>query len=342
MDKEQLMRALGEIDDAYIMEAAPQAVRKRPRLLWPAAAACAALALALAGFLYHPAPAPVTQAPETTQSALLASLKNGGVQETAAREASVPVEGRIAVYEQIGSGGRLADLTGEPFAETETGVWRRVTGMEALKYLLLEEENGPTLWEFRSFAVLDGALMQLEAAEATETELKELRSQYAARFPDADLSPYTYGDVLRIIYGVESAEDLKSVTASPSVANNTDEGKAIQREVGTRVYDDPETLQLFYDAVSPVVCWGSCGWSAVYRDRTEYRYSFSTDSDDKLTSGEETWGTRYLTVETDTGLTNERWKYSSLYGMFFEFGGVGTESLTPEQVNDLNALFGIE
>ena len=133
MDKEQLMRALGEIDDAYIMEAAPQAVRKRPRLLWPAAAACAALALALAGFLYHPAPAPVTQAPETTQSALLASLKNGGVQETAAREAFVPVEGRIAVYEQIGSGGHLADLTGEPFAETG----RRLKALPSCKVNLI-------------------------------------------------------------------------------------------------------------------------------------------------------------------------------------------------------------
>lgn len=43
------------------------------------------------------------------------------------------------------------------------------------------------------------------------------------QFPDADLSPCTYGDVYRIIYNVENADDIVSITAREVIMFGLDE-----------------------------------------------------------------------------------------------------------------------
>lgn len=85
--------------------------------------------------------------------------------------------------------------------------WYRVNGYENLKYLIREDKSGEvSLWQFDSFQMQEG-----------ET--------------------YTYGDVLHLIYNVDSAEDIESITASPFNADNSPEGLEAQKKVGTHTYN---------------------------------------------------------------------------------------------------------
>lgn len=43
---------------------------------------------------------------------------------------------------------------------------------------------------------------------------------------------YPFKDVLSLIYDVHSEQDIKEVYVEPSDVDNTDEGKALQLEIG--------------------------------------------------------------------------------------------------------------
>jgi glycyl-tRNA synthetase alpha subunit len=92
--------------------------------------------------------------------------------------------------------------------------------------------------------------------------------------------------------------------------------------------------------VKNVVCFGADSESVA--DQNRFTYSFSTDSQDKLTSGESTYATRRLTVTLENGTTIDSWQYNALSGSFFEYGGIFTQPLPEESVYKLNQIFGIE
>jgi hypothetical protein len=224
---------------------------------------------------------------------------------------SIPVDKWMARYEQMNiSGNKLEQYVGNEYLKKDSISWYIPDGVNNLKYLIRKDTDGSlTLWMFTAF----------------ETE---------------DEDTYTYGDVLYIIYGVESAEDIKSITGAPSMANNTDLGQKIQKEVGTHTYSDREDIAAFYDIVKNVVCFGTDSESIA--DQNRFTYSFSTDAEDKLTSGESTYATRSLTVTLENGTTIDSWQYSALSGSFFEYGGVFTQPLPDESVYTLNQIFEIK
>lgn len=279
--------------------------------------------------------------------------------DTAAVETTIPVDSRIAVYEQIYAGNstgigidgpespdstkNLQPFVGNIYIQYGENIWYRVKGMDEIKYLISEDAAGTLrLWEYRSFLVMDSILAQARGDGATDYELAEIEGDTRAQFPDADLSPYTYGDVYRIIYNVAGADDIVGITAAPSTSNNTDFGKQIQKQVGTHTYDDRDSVALFYDSTVNVVCNSAASWESSYSEKDKYIYSFSTDDDDKLTSGEETWATRYLTITLRSGTTIDSWKYTALSGRFYEFGGIYTEPLDEDTVYAINGILGIE
>ncbi|MCD8254912.1 MAG: hypothetical protein LUC36_05125 [Oscillospiraceae bacterium] len=225
--------------------------------------------------------------------------------------ASVSVDGRTAWYEQVNvSGVELEKWVGNEYLDAGAMTWYYPLGTDNLKYLIRQDADGTlSLWVFTSFAAGDG-------------------------------KTYTYGDVLSIIYSADSAEDIVSITASPYQANNTAEGKAVQDEVGTHTYTDREAIATFYSIVKTVVCYGADGENPA--DNTRFSYSFTTESADKLTSGESTYGTRCISIEFTDGSTLDSWKYSALSGNFFEYGGIFTEPLADSDVYALNGIFGIE
>lgn len=204
----------------------------------------------------------------------------------------------------------MEKYVGAEYLETGSMVWYLPEGTDNLKYLIRKEaDNTLTLWMFTYFEMGKG-----------ET--------------------YTYGDVLTIIYGVDSADDIVSITTSPMKSNNTEFGKKIQKEVGTQTYTDLEDISLFYNIASEIICYGVDSDNPA--DNTRFTYSFTTDENDKLTSGESTYGTRCISVEFADGTIIDSWKYSALSGSFFEYGGIFTKPLEESDVYALNNIFGIK
>ena len=228
-------------------------------------------------------------------------------------------------------------------SEPESVKWHAVSGLDGYKYLILEQADGTlSLWEFVCFVTAAEAEID-DSEERKEEHRREWERIMEAAYPGAKFSSYTYGELFRTVYGVKSWEDIASITAAPSQANNTELGLAIQKQVGTKVFDDPETIRAFYDCVTQTVCTGRSSWVTYYRtvDPTRFSYSFSTDAADKLTSGESTWGDRWLTITLKNGTTIDRLKYKSLAGVLFEFNAIFSEPLSEEQVAVLNGIFGI-
>ena len=231
--------------------------------------------------------------------------------DTVAIMTSVPVDEWTAWYQQINlSEKELEIYVGDEYLKTDSRTWYFPDDVNNLKYLICKDAGDSlTLWMFISFA----------------TE---------------EVKTYTYGDVLSIIYGVHGADDIVSITTSPFQANNTDEGKAIQKKIGTHTNTDREAINMFYNIVKDVICYGADGEDPA--NETRFSYSFSTENSDKLTSGESTYGTRRISIEFKNGTILDSWKYSALSGSFFEYGGIYTEPLEENDVYALNDIFGIK
>jgi hypothetical protein len=301
MTNEILYEGLGDISDKHIAEAhRTTAKAKKPAWVKWGVAAACLCLVVASGFLFN--------LRGTTDFNSMLGKWNA---DTAAIMTSIPVDGWTAQYEQMNiSGNKLEHYVGNEYLKEDSVTWYLPEGVDNLKYLIQKDADGSlTLWVFTSF----------------ETDENET---------------YTYGDVLSVIYGVESAEDIVSITAAPSNADSTDLGQQIQKEVGTHTYSDREDIAAFYDIAEKVVCFGADSESVA--DENRFTYSFSTDSEDKLTSGESTYATRSITVTLKNGTTIDSWQYDALSGSFFEYGGVFTQPLPDESVYTLNRIFGIE
>lgn len=130
------------------------------------------------------------------------------------------------------------------------------------------------------------------------------------------------------------------ISRCPSNSNDTDIGKVIQKKVGTKDYTAQIDIETFYNIIVDVVCYGTDRESK--GDSTHFMYSFSTDEQDKLTSGESTYGTRFIKITLTDGTTIDNWKYDTLTSCFFEYSGIFTEPLSDEDVIELNGIFDIK
>ncbi len=212
---------------------------------------------------------------------------------------------RISIDEK-----KLENYVGKQYLRTETDAWFYPAEVNNLKYLINQSNTRElSLWKFSNFLV-------------------------------SEKETYTYGDVMKLIYGVDSAESIVSITTTPNKANNTDLGMHIQKEVGTHTYTERKDIDTFYHIARNVICYGAD--SEPRGNENRFTYSFSTNEEDKLTSGESTYATRNLSVKLTDGTTIDNWKYDALSGCFFEYGGVFTEPLAEEEVYQLNDIFGIK
>ena len=239
------------------------------------------------------------------------SMVTGGSVNNTLTITTLNIDDYLACYAQLDiDSSKLERYVGERYLEEDARTWYYPTDSANLKYLIQKDSSGTlTLWSFDSFCMEEG-----------ET--------------------HTYGDILSVIYGVDSPDAIVSITTSPSKANNTDTGVAIQKEVRTQTYTNREDIEAFFSVVWDVVCYGADSESKA--DNNRFTYSFSTGSSDKLTSGETTYGTRRIKIEFVDGSTLDSWQYSALSGSFYEYGGIFTEPLSDEDVFVLNDIFGIK
>lgn len=301
MNKKKFSEAMTEVNDKYYEEAAHyERKRKKPIWLkWGAVAAC--LCLVVVGgifFNFH-----------NKQDFNSMIAKNGT--DNTVHYTFVEIGNRTACYHEVSiDSSELERYVGEQYQQSDNSNWFYPSGIDNLKYLIQQTDNGSlSLWIFSNFQVADG-----------ET--------------------YTYGDVLKTIYGVDSADDVVSITTTPSRRNNTDLGKSIQKEVGTHTYNDTEDIVSFYNIIVNVECLSADSVSLGNQNR--FSYNFSTEEQDKLTSGESTYAERVLSVTLANGTTIDSWIYDALSGCFYEYGGIYTVPLADEAVYTLNDIFEIK
>ena len=111
-----------------------------------------------------------------------------------------------------------------------------------MQYLILREEDGYSLWKFSHFLVWD----QEEFAAVKEglADGTSAWSDFSWFSLDMDFSPYSYDMVLRDIYGVTSGEAIESILVEPANMDNTDAGKKLQEEIGTRTITEKSQIAL--------------------------------------------------------------------------------------------------
>ena len=297
MTKEAFCAVFGDISEDYVEKARTDRKAQRSGRM-EWCAAVACLCLAAAGaFLLY-----------ARRPADFHSMMNQSPVDTTAIMTLLPVDGWTACYQQVDlPGSRLQRYMGTEYLKADSVTWYFPEGISNLNYLIRKDQDGAlTLWRFTSFAV---------EGDAT----------------------YTYGDVLSVICGADGADDIVGITTSPFQGDNTPEGRAIQKEIGTHTYTDRETITAFYGIVRDVVCYGADRENPA--DDTRFSYSFSTGNSDGPTSEESTYGTRCISVTLKDGTVLDSWKYSALSGSFFEYGGIFTQPLEDDDVFALNDMF---
>lgn len=304
MKKEDFFEVLGELDDDIVKGAKAPVKKKMNWKIW-GAAAC--LCLVLTGGVLYNAFRPVGF------NEMIANYYTSHYTNYALYCTNIDIGDKEAWYYKVSiRSDKLEKYIGEPYENADSRAWYIPAGTTNLKYLILQDSEGNySLWVFSSFIVDEGA-------------------------------SYTYGDVLKTIYGVNSAEDIVRITTTPSTGSNTDLGKSIQKEIGTSIYTDRESIEIFYQIAENVVCYGVDSESKGDPNRNRFSYSFSTDEQDKLSTGESTYGTRFIKITLADGTTIDSWKYSALSGSFFEYGGIFTQPLSDEDVYKLNDIFDIK
>ena len=334
--EELLLRAIGGIDEELVLNAQPRSERGGRIIWWKKGvlAACLCLLVGLGAVGVHllrpsqmPEPAADTTAEQGENAAVdVADLLPQPGEEVFTEDVlyvqTLPVAGRAAEYYQVKTGSRgnelLSESLGEPLENADN--WYRLAGHDELQYLILRGENGYSLWEFACFVVWD----EEQASEAAQIEDW---GEYTW-MKDAEFSPYRYDHVLQTVYGVTGAQDIVSITVTPNQMDNTDAGKALQREIGTKTIADENDIAALYDVISGIICLGGDHWEHIGFNNTN------------LLEGVRL--TRNLTIELADGRTISALKYTAMTNRFYENGGVAYEALSAEDAAAVERILGIE
>lgn len=233
---------------------------------------------------------------------------DGAKLEMAAKAYTVSVGGHRADYMGIATSDKakatLLEHAGEVVADSEEGYQlRKLMGHEDLQYLVSvrEAENGEMagLLKFEQFEEMD----------------------------------YSYREVLETIYHVHGAEDIVKVVVSPASMDNTDEGRAIQEEIGTRFIEEDAMITEIWQMLCGLQREGGKTWEDL---------GLFEEEGDSVSLREQVRMGRYLTLVTADGMEIDTLKYTGISGRFYEYGGIVYDGLNPEQAKRMEELLGID
>ncbi len=318
MKKEELFGAIGKINSETIERNAPFE-RDDHKVVnwkrWIASAASLAVIVGAGLFAYHQLKIndksvypdkgiediinmPQEDLPEQEKMVDISSLllAEGDMREEALRISQVRIGDYTALYEGVDSVSDdvLAASRGKELEENQG--WYKVSGHEELQYLIRESDGECTLWKFESFLTEE----------------------------------YPYKDVLEMVYGITSADDIRKITVTAANMDNSDEGKRIQEEIGQYEITSSLDIQQLYDILFGLTCYGSDHW-----DMIDY------GADDAGMTKSVQMG-RYLAIELDNGIIIDSMKYTAVSGMFYEYGGVAYNSLSVQDKETVDRIFQIE
>lgn len=248
------------------------------------------------------ADSPALNEPFVPVSDLFASVSDNPahIKELAAAYAKIPVGEYTGFYER--DYGAYSDILADSIGREVDNAkdWYYISGHTDLQYLIYKEEQSYTLWKFAYF----------------------------------DSDEYPYSDVLKLIYGIESADGIERIDVYPPKMDNSDAGKRIQEEIGTYAITNRDDIEAVYQMLCTMTCYGNNRWDLIdYGDAEAGTGGEGNHNAVRLG--------RYLTFVTDYGNEIDGLKYTAVSGMFYEFSGVAYNRLTKEQAEKVNIIFGI-
>lgn len=222
---------------------------------------------------------------------------DGLIQNEALEISDIQIGKYHALYTKVVSNDEkiLKASIGDPAEGTDK--WFKVSGHEDLQYLIhINNKAEYSLWSFAYF------------------QSKE----------------YPYNDVLQKIYNIYSSNDIEKIISNPADMDNTDEGKAIQDEIGTTVITDKKNIEKIYQILTKLTCYGDDNWDKIGL------------SDDSQTAMQKyvRMG-RYLSLETAEGNSIDSLKYTGVSGMFYEYNGVAYHKLKKNDKKIMEKILGI-
>lgn len=324
MNKEDLFEGFGALEDDLLKrsEHGEKTMKKRRYLSgamkYGSIAACIAACFVVvlgAGVLF---PDHKTPAPDTIPESSIAAESNGNDEASALQEkqesfvdismllaSNDGIEAQTLEFELVEIGTNSAhyykvasvdsDILRESIGSEVKGTqnWYKVSGHEDMQYLISGNNNEYSLWKFGSF--------QKES--------------------------YPYSDVLQNIYNIHSVEDITKIIVTPANMDNTDEGQAIQAEIGTSIVEDDKAIETIYNVLSGLTCYGKNNWDKI---------GLGSSMLNQVRAG------RYLTIVTSQGLEIDTLKYTGISGMFYEYGGIAYSALTTEEKTVVEQILNIE
>ena len=301
MTRQMISMAISQISDDFVLEAEEYvAGSKVPRRLqrWLTAAASIALVLGLGIFSVW----------------FFTPSDTWGASENALRLTFVRVDDKMASYAFSDmspyESGMLASWRGEPYREHGGTRFYCVKGAEDLSRLIMENDEGLHLMKFESW-------LQPMSFDRWQTSL-----WYTSGYlNDEDIvaldaeSQITYGDTLSIIYGVDSAEGVRSIKFSDADIDKTDVGDSIKIKPVT--LRDGESIERMYGILCSMTVRGAWqGWVRIFPNDEEYKNGTQPLSEQTE---------RRVTVVLSNGSVL-RFDYSPTSGIIKKYGdGYGAE-----------------
>lgn len=187
--------------------------------------------------------------------------------------------------------------------------WYYIKDSTNLQYLICSENGELSLWEFSCF-ITNALHLWLEPE-------------------DTNVTPYTYGEVFSEIYGLSDANQIEKIKILPETAHNTDEGRAVQREIGKKTVTDKEKIKILYEIIKKTHFYSDESYP---KRETPLSYDFDTSL------GRDG---RYLAIILSDGTEIDCLKYTATGGFFYEYSGIHSEPIAEEDVFLINEISGI-
>ena len=320
MKSEDILMALGNVDEGYIEESAPK--KKNSALQWGTLAASLLLVCGIAVHLLYP----------PSFETFLARYEKGYYRESSEYEPNaltgigIPVGNHFAFYLNVphAKQSTLEHYIGEVYTENENEIWYHIQDKTTLAYLISKEKDDGTLylWKFDSFSKgfrnQDGTLIDVYEEQFGHLNL------------DFELDTCTYEPIFSSIYGLESIEDIEKIIVKPSDARDSDTLELIWKDFETKTLTDRESIQMLYALLCDTIAYGD------HEASTRFLYRFSKENGGYGPP----CGVCKLSIVHKDGTMIDLIQYDANVGAF-QHSATYSALLSEEDVYALNALLGI-